>query len=727
MITLLIDNYDSFTFNLYQLIGEVNGAPPIVIRNEQAKWSEIEKIYFDNIVISPGPGRPERKRDFGNCSDIIKNCEVPLLGVCLGHQGLCQTLGGTVNYAPECMHGRISKIYHKGNGLYKNIPSPFEAVRYHSLTVEEVPDEFEVSSWTEDSLIMGVRHRNRNLWGVQFHPESICSEFGKLLINNFKEITEDYLREHPPSRRKMDRGPKKKYGTDIDVVSNLGSIANPSGEHTVRSHIDGKRVRLEMRRIRIGDLDSQSIFLNLYSNSPKAFWLDTSLETPFSRFSFMGDASGPFSEYITYNLSEKTVSVFKGSKKEDINNTLFDYLNQKLNERYIESKNLPFDFNLGYVGYLGYELKADCFGNPAHPSELPDAALVFVDRLLAIDHFEKVLYLVGLADNDDPSECFQWMDNVESTVTQLKKSSGNIPRPEVGLFDTDQITKGIPMEMRHSEQEYLNLIQICQDNIREGESYEICLTNMLTYRTDIDPLSTYFYLRKINPAPYSAYLNFSDISVLCSSPERFLKVDSNGFAESKPIKGTRARGKNEDSDEKLYQDLMLNEKDHAENLMIVDLLRNDLGTVCDLRSVFVSQLFSVESYATVHQLVSTIRGRLREDISTIDCIRTTFPGGSMTGAPKKRTMEIIDGLEEGPRGVYSGSIGFIALNGATDLNIVIRTLVCANGKITQGVGGAIIALSDPQEEFQEMLLKAKAQHQAVSRMVLTTEKRQANE
>jgi para-aminobenzoate synthetase len=713
MRTLLIDNYDSFTFNLYQLIGEVNGSPPIVIRNDTASWSEIKDLDFDNIVISPGPGRPEKRRDFGVCSEIIKNCDAPLLGVCLGHQGLCHSFDGRVNYAPECMHGRVSKIYHSGVDIFRNIPSPFEAVRYHSLIVDQLPDEFEVISWTEDSLIMGVRHRYRNLWGVQFHPESICTEFGHVLIQNFNNLTKSYLKEHPPSRRITDKGPRKKSAQEFDVVSKLGSISKPLKGEINGPTINGKNVHLKTRRIKLEELDSKSIFLDLYSKSSTAFWLDTSLETPFSRFSFMGDSSGPFSEYVTYDVAKKVVSVSKNEELAEYKETLFDYLNRQLKERFIKDDSLPFDFNLGYVGYLGYELKADCFGGLAHKSELPDAALIFADRLIAIDHFENVLYLVALAETDDDSYCLSWMDQIESRVSNISTQNIIKPNAKRSISNSQNMNEDIHIEMRHAESKYLELIEICKQRIREGESYEICLTNEITYHEQTDPLETYQYLRMINPSPYSSFLRFPEVSVLCSSPERFLKIDSNGIVESKPIKGTRSRSQSKERDEELYQDLSLSEKDRAENLMIVDLLRNDLGTVCDLRSVFVSKIFSVESYATVHQLVSTINGRLRKDVSAIDCIKTTFPGGSMTGTPKKRTMEIIDELEAGPRGVYSGSIGYLSLNGSADLNIVIRTLVCTNDKITQGAGGAVVALSDSQDEFQEMLLKAKAQQQAV--------------
>jgi para-aminobenzoate synthetase len=227
-------------------------------------------------------------------------------------------------------------------------------------------------------------------------------------------------------------------------------------------------------------------------------------------------------------------------------------------------------------------------------------------------------------------------------------------------------------------------------------------------------LPTFAQLRQMSPVPFGALLDFGDVAVLSASPERFLSIDRHGAVESKPIKGTRPRGGDEAEDRVLREELRANPKDRAENLMIVDLLRNDLNTVCSVGSVHVPKLFDVETYPAVHQLVSTVRGTLAPGRSAVDCVRAAFPGGSMTGAPKVRTMEIIDRLEQGPRGVYSGALGWFSLSGASDLNIVIRTLVVNDGRVTFGVGGAIIALSDPAGEFDETVVKSRAMMTALA-------------
>ncbi len=252
-----------------------------------------------------------------------------------------------------------------------------------------------------------------------------------------------------------------------------------------------------------------------------------------------------------------------------------------------------------------------------------------------------------------------------------------------------------------SKSEYLDRIAQCLEWIRAGETYEICLTNQIQIDTGLKALDYYERLRALNPAPRSAFLSFGNTQVACASPESFLHIDRDRRVHSRPIKGTLPLSRNP-------QDLLTQERFRAENLMIVDLVRNDLSRVCEVGSVQVPQLMAVETYATVHQLVSTIAGKLRPDVTDLDCIRAAFPGGSMTGAPKIRTMELLRRLEPRPRGIYSGCLGFINFAGVTDLNIVIRTAVFDSTGVSIGTGGAIVAQSDPEEEWAETELKAAA-------------------
>ncbi|MGN0918696.1 MAG: aminodeoxychorismate synthase component I, partial [Oxalobacter sp.] len=283
----------------------------------------------------------------------------------------------------------------------------------------------------------------------------------------------------------------------------------------------------------------------------------------------------------------------------------------------------------------------------------------------------------------------------------------SISQEQEDLPDAFQLTE--PVTLLNDKEAYIAKIKLCQAYIQQGETYEVCLTNTVYGATDADPWTVYRMLRRRNPAPYSAFMQFTGFSILSCSPERFLKITRSGTAMSKPIKGTRPRLSDESLDTRMKQELVDSEKELAENLMIVDLVRHDLGWTAEIGSVRVPELFAVESYQTVHQLVSTITSEIRQDSSPCQCVRYAFPGGSMTGAPKKRTMELLDNLENAARGIYSGALGYFSLCGAIDLSIVIRTLVVSkDGRFSLGVGGAITALSDPDEEFEETQVKAKA-------------------
>jgi para-aminobenzoate synthetase len=686
MRVLLVDNYDSFTYNLYQLIGEVCGQPPTVVRND-TPWADIRFDEFDVAVISPGPGRPDRDRDFGVSARVILDSGLPVLGVCLGHQGLCHLFGGEVGLAPEPMHGRISAVRHTGVDLFAGIPSPYDVVRYHSLAVTSLPDELEALAWTDDGVLMGVRHRNLPLWGVQFHPESISSTYGHDLLANFFSLAAGRSTALAAARTAEQEQPRY----DLHV-----------------QHLDVHP-------------DALAAYTSLFAGGEQGFWLDSSsVVDGLSRFSMMGNGDGPLAEHVTYSVADSEVVIRRadGTAKR-VRQQFFDYLDDQLRLRAVPAPaGLPFEFNLGYVGYLGYELKAETGGTAAHAADTPDAAMLFADRALVLDHKTRTSYLLALSiagDAGGAGEAQAWLATTTEALRALPAAPTD-PAPALTLSGPAMTDPDIGMnvELRHDRAAYLKRIDECFDEINTGESYEICMTNMVTVHTQIDVLPTFSHLRRVSPVPFGALLDFGDVAVLSASPERFLSIDLHGTVEAKPIKGTRPRGGNAAEDRALAEELRDNPKDRAENLMIVDLLRNDLNTVCSVGSVHVPKLFDVETYAAVHQLVSTIRGTLAPGRSAVDCIRAAFPGGSMTGAPKVRTMEIIDRLEQGPRGVYSGALGWFSLSGASDLSIVIRTLVANEGRVTFGVGGAIIALSDPDGEFDETVVKSRAMMTALA-------------
>jgi para-aminobenzoate synthetase len=682
--TLIIDNHDSFTHNLVHQVAEVTGHDPVVVPNDARDWHTDELRHFDNVVLSPGPGRPDRAADFGICADVIRAARVPLLGVCLGHQGICHVFGGRVEQAPEPFHGRQSPVEHRGDVLFDGVPSPFAAVRYHSLAVSsDLPAELEPVAWTPDGLVMGVRHRDRPIWGVQFHPESISTEHGHRIVANFVDITRRHHRVRPVTATRT---------------------ATPPPEQPPTHRVLTRKLTL--------DITADVVFDALYRDAGYAFWLDSGSTGGPDRFSFLGDASGPLARVVTADVWRRRIEVV--GEHPAVGGGFFDWLAADLARHRVDVPDLPFDFALGWVGYLGYELKAECDGALAHRSRYPDATMVFADQAVVFDHQEHEIHLLALAEVTDTAPARQWLDRTSLRLTRLnpaarpKQTGPKRTGPkQTGASGTGPIGTGFgEPRLRHDRERYLELIAACLREITAGESYEVCLTNLLTADGTIDPVDTYLALREHNPVPFAALLRLGPMSVLSCSPERFLRVGRDGEVESTPIKGTRPRSTSPTEDERLRRELASSVKDRAENLMIVDLVRNDLARTARVGSVRVDGLFEVRSYPTVHQLVSTVRARLRPDVSAVECVRAAFPGGSMTGAPKQRTTRIIDDLEAAARGVYSGALGYFSLSGAADLSIVIRTLVATEGRIEFGVGGAVTALSDPDEEFEETAVKA---------------------
>jgi para-aminobenzoate synthetase len=685
--TLVVDNYDSFTYNLCHYLADQAEADITVIRNDDPCFRLDDLDSFDCVVISPGPGRPDQPADFGIGQEIVRTARIPLLGVCLGMQGLCHALGGTVTLAPEPYHGRTSPITHVGDELFAGIPSPFLAVRYHSLIVGRIPEQLQVIARTEDGLPMALRRRGRPHWGVQFHPESICTEHGLPLLANFLRIVRG--RRHPRCEHLPPRLVSRTWTLARDTGRTAGQ--KPSGS-------DSPDHLVLVRRMRAA-IDAETVFDALYSRREYAFWLDSSLRgDPNGEFSFMGDASGPLARIAVADVRRRDVTVLGAGRRTISTGSFLGYIGADLAGMRVAIPVLPFDFALGWVGYLGYELKGETTGDIVHRSGHPDATMIFADRGIAFDHARNDLYLLALARLGEEQQAVDWLEGAERRIAGLSPA----PSHGTGVHRLGRI------RLRHGKEDYLRRIQACQRLIRAGESYEICLTNMVEAEATLDPWPAYRTVRADNPVPFGAYLRLGSASVLGCSPERFLRVRADGVAESKPIKGTRPRGLSAAEDELLRAELADSVKDRAENLMIVDLIRNDLGSCAEVGSVTVHRLFDVETYSSVHQLVSTVQARLRPGVRAADCLRAMFPGGSMTGAPKVRTMHIIDRLEGGARGVYSGCIGYFSLSGAADLSITIRTLVASPQRIQFGVGGAITALSEPEQEFEETAVKATA-------------------
>ena len=604
---LLVDNYDSYTFNLAHLIAQAAGHEPLVVPAGEAAGlpERVRAGEFSHVVISPGPGTPEREEDFGASRRVIKaaaEADIPLLGVCLGHQGLAMLAGASVTRAPEPRHGFVSTVTHSGEGIFAGVPQDFEVVRYHSLHVDEVPG-ITVHARSEDGVIQALKVDGLDHWGVQFHPESVLTQHGAAIMRNF-----------------------------------LG------GWRLIHREVPGA-------------LDCQRVFNAIKCDGNDAFFLDSADAR--GRFSILGDTAGTLSRSMSYSLDDGNV---------------LDTLSTELSTPVFDAPDLP--FTGGWIGYLGYECAQLTMPiTLRHRSPYPDAYFVRPQTFIVYDHKAETAHLCALA-GDGATDL---LDRLEQALAGTGTAGGS----SIG-------------EGSWSNPDYLGSIERAQELLRAGESYEVCLTDTFTTEATGE---IYGKLREHNPAQYAAHLIFDGVEVASASPERFLTVRGREV-EAKPIKGTIAA----DEDPALLDDA----KTRAENLMIVDLLRNDLARVCEPGTVRVPGLMQVESYATVHQLVSTITGRLRQGHTAVDAVRATFPPGSMTGAPKLRTCEIIDRLETSPRGVYSGALGYFGFDGQADLSVVIRTAVRAGDTVTVGAGGAIVLASDPESELAERNLKAQS-------------------
>ncbi|CAH1905596.1 Aminodeoxychorismate synthase component 1 [Candidatus Nitrotoga sp. HW29] len=371
----------------------------------------------------------------------------------------------------------------------------------------------------------------------------------------------------------------------------------------------------------------------------------------------------------------------------------FDLLRQQLGAPVAAIPDIP--FLGGALGYWGYDLARHLFTLPTQAQEtehLPDMMVGIYDWAIVLDHQEKTARLVSQQREHATEQV------LPQILARLKQNS-NAPQGKFKVHGR--------IQSNFTRAGYQSAFDVIQRYLHAGDCYQVNLAQRYAARASGDSLQAYLELRRLSPAPYSAFFDFPQVQILCASPERFLQVQQ-GRVETNPIKGTRPRHNNPHEDAKRAQELGHSDKDRAENLMIVDLLRNDLGKSCIPGSVQVPKLFELESFAQVHHLVSTVTGQLAPGRDALALLRDCFPGGSVTGAPKQRAIQIIEQLEPHRRGIYCGAIGYIGFDGNMDSNIAIRTLVFADGEIRFWAGGGIVADSDADAEYQETLHKAAA-------------------
>jgi para-aminobenzoate synthetase component 1 len=419
-------------------------------------------------------------------------------------------------------------------------------------------------------------------------------------------------------------------------------------------------------------VDPAAAFSALFAGETDVAWLDSGVDAVIGR-SYMGRAC-------------RTITSDTGS--------VLGVIGESLGSMKSDSTG---GFALGWVGWLAYEQRFETMATQrTQGSGATDAAFLYLDRGLEFDHASRQVTLMALGESW-AGEALEWRD---ATIRAL--SSAGVPAPTVA---SDNL---VPARWRDSDDEYLAMIRECKSAIAAGSAYQLCLTTKASVSVNPDPLTTYLALRESSPSHHGGLVRIGDTSLLSSSPEQFLSVSPDGVVESRPIKGTRPRGDTPEHDAALAAELIASDKERAENLMIVDLMRNDISRVSSIGSVEVTSLLAVETYAQVHQLVSTVRGQLEPGLTGMDAVVACFPAGSMTGAPKSSAVTILDSLERHPRGIYSGAFGYFGLDGRIDLAMVIRSIVLTPAGATVGAGGGITILSDPDEELAEVKLKAAA-------------------
>ena len=427
-------------------------------------------------------------------------------------------------------------------------------------------------------------------------------------------------------------------------------------------------------------------------DEPYSFLLDSSMESEkLGRYTFMG-----CSPFLVFKSKNQNITIEENNVIRSLIANPFDIL-KELMEKYKAEDRSNIPFLGGAVGYFAYDMCHNVEKLPRSAVDdvkIPDCCFGFYDSIIAIDHYRKDTYIISNGINEKPG----------NLVEELKSKLGNITALSL---ENKQGAACSEIQSNFSKEDYLKAVQRVKDYIRTGDIYQANLTQRFKCNTEESPFSIYSRLRRLNPAPFACYMNFGEGHILSSSPERFLKIREN-MIETRPIKGTRPRGRTAEEDKANKAELLSSEKDKSELLMIVDLERNDLGKVSKTGTVKVPELFYPEEYATVHHLVATVTGEMQDDINSIDVIKAAFPGGSITGAPKIRAMEIIDELEPTQRNIYTGSIGYLGFNGSIDLNIAIRTIVMKEGTAFFQAGGGIVWDSNPELEYEETLHKAKA-------------------
>ncbi|PFH49689.1 hypothetical protein AMATHDRAFT_62673 [Amanita thiersii Skay4041] len=713
---LLIDSYDSFTLNLAALCrASIPNCIIHILKNDELSFQELKSVigHFSAIIVGPGPGSPSIDNDIGVVRylwTMDDSLTLPIFGVCLGLQSLCVTFGAQLRRLHVVKHGQVSHIRHVDCDLFQGIGT-VRAVRYHSLyVIPSVKGEIEELAWADDEdngqVLMACRHKTRPYWAVQYHPESACTnDPGAQVLCNFWKLAQTWSKVHGRQQRPWDT-----------TLRNVGRVWPSIPPTSILPPLTQPKLKVTTRTLALPHLDAIYISEILGASHEDApFVLLDSAASP-GRFSIIASLL-PSSLQVTYRIGDDAVRLIQGpmTLHESCPDGVWSWLANFMSSRRAIGGDPGVPFWGGLIGFISYEAGVNSLAIPVHQDidvkhlQHPDINLIFVERSVVLDSINGVVYVQSLIAEDD-----NWLSE---TVRRLKH--------RVVFRSPAVVPKSSDTSVTYPNQgHYIARIKCAQEYLFSGDSYELCLTAHTHVSTpriaDDDERSSswerYKILRKLNPAPHSAYLRLHPSTFLSSSPERFLSYSRhpNTTCQLRPIKGTvkKAPGITRAVAE---QALAGSKKEVAENLMIVDLIRHDLHCVIG-EDVQVKQFCRVEEYETVWQLVSVIEGRPENpDEGNLGwrVLERCLPPGSMTGAPKKRSVEILRSLEDTERSVYSGVFGYWCVSGGGDWSVTIRScfkydedhVKKGEEKWVIGAGGAITALSDPDAEWDEMMIK----------------------
>ncbi|ODQ77600.1 hypothetical protein BABINDRAFT_163328 [Babjeviella inositovora NRRL Y-12698] len=730
MPILLVDSYDSFTFNLKSLIETATGAAVYTIHNDSLSGDSLSNYLelFDAVVVGPGPGHPANPADVGCLPALFRMASpVPILGICLGFQSLCLENGNVVDQLEAIKHGQIYHVHEYGSDLlFAGIGPGFKSVRYHSLHASLTNDSIiplaycleDESDAASRKVLMAGKHRSRPHWGVQYHPESICSESGRELVANFYALAQEW-----------------NTANGRELVNETAKLAAFSAilfqpKPLIESFETGEK-SIKVREFSLPRSPIETC--EAFQGKNQDFILLNSALAPGS-WSIVGLPERGESPVITHSTEAKNVvQVSKwgaeGSSAYECN-SIFEYIASFMEDKFVPNTATTNPHHLPFLGglmgvflyeegqFMAFEKLEKTTRGP-----IPDTKLVFVERTVLHNVESGKYYIVSIKEDDREwmEETVQWLQS--EAFGESAKSPGGSSGAVNGSVSSlcpngpSDITISTP-----DKSEYLSAFAKCQSYLHSGDSYELCLTTPTTIRLpkSVSPWDIYKVLTRKNPSPYSCFMNFPDCTLILSSPERFVSWQHNDKVQLRPIKGTVKKTAEMDTVEKAST-ILYTPKEIGENLMIVDLIRHDLFGM--LAQVDVTKLMQIEEYQTVFQLVSVIEGKLSGGVYRgIDVLANSLPPGSMTGAPKKRSVELLHLIErQKRRGLYSGVCGYWSVTDDGDWSVVIRSVfnyaddLADDGETRTwriGAGGAITVLSTAEGEWEEMEIKLASALQA---------------